>query len=202
MKLATDPDYRQSSAARIMERMGQGPIFVDTLAASEAFGDLIETAYDELATVGQSKFRGNPTPVRTTMSADVEQIALMDPAAAARQVLRRSPADPAARHTIGRELLAAGRSQRAATYLLGALQGEEGKAGLWLDVARALQASGQLGDALQALEAGLQIDQTLLEGWVLFAEIAHTLGSAEIAREAASVARQLAPDDTRVLAFL
>jgi predicted Zn-dependent protease len=99
-------------------------------------------------------------------------------------------------------LLAAGRSQRAATYLLAALQGEESNAELWLDVARALKADGQLGEALQALEAGLKIDQTLLEGWVLFAEIAHALGSAEIAREAAGVAHQLAPDDIRVLAFL
>ncbi len=203
VKLATDAAQRQMSASRIQEKMERAPLFLDPLAASEAFGDLIETAYDELAAVGREAFRANPAPLCVTSgSGDAGEKISSDPVAAARQLLRSAPANPAARHRVGKALLETGRTQRAVTYLLAALQGEETKADLWLDVARALQADGQLGEALQALEAGLKIDQTLLEGWVLFAELAHALGSVDIAREAAGVARQLAPDDTRVLAYL
>lgn len=202
-KLAKDAGYRAASAAAVAARMERTPLFLDMLAAGEAFGDVIEKAYDELVAVGPEKFRANRTPVMaaTAPTTDSGEI-LTDEVAHAREVLRRSPADADARHVIGRSLLEAGRAGRAATYLLGALQGEEAKADLWLDVARALQADGKLNEALQALEAGLRLDQSKLEGWVLFADIAHTLGSADIAREAAGVARQLAPDDDRVLAYL
>ena len=37
------------------------------------------------------------------------------------------------------------------------------------------------------LEAGLNLDQSQVEGWVMFAEVAHELGSSDIAREAAGV---------------
>ena len=202
LKLAADPVHRQLSSTRIVQRMENAPLFLDALASSEAFGDVIETAYDELAAVGRAAFRSNSTPIMASSSAATGEKGTQNALSAARQILRTTPANAAARHEIGRALLAAGNTRRATTYLLGALQGEEAKAELWLDVARALQANGELGEALQALEAGLKIDQSLLEGWVLFAEIAHTLGSAEIAREAAGVARQLAPDDERVLPYL
>jgi predicted O-linked N-acetylglucosamine transferase (SPINDLY family) len=202
-RLARDATGRAALKARITEAMDRTPVFLDPLAASDATGDLLEAAYDELTAVGREMFRANRTPLQaTSASADAAEASSSDPAAAAGEILRRAPADPKARHQLGRTLLAAGRTQRAATYLLAALQGEENNAELWLDVARALQADGKLDEALTALEAGLKIDQNLLEGWVLFAELAHTLGSTEIAREAAGVAQRLAPGDTRVMAFL
>jgi protein O-GlcNAc transferase len=205
LKVATDPVHREACRNRIREKMENSPLFLDPLAASEAFGDVIEKAYDELVAVGPVAFRASREPLLAAAGASAEfsdsRLGL-DDVGAAREKLRSAPADPVARHVIGRSLLNAGHTKRAVTYLLAALQGEEKNAGLWLDVARALKADGQLGEALQALEAGLKIDQTLLEGWVLFAELAHTLGSAEIAREAAGVARQLAPEDDRVLAYI
>jgi protein O-GlcNAc transferase len=203
VKLAADVNYRKDICARISGKMEEGPIFLDSLAASEAFGDLIERAFDDIVDVGQAPFRANRTPLVATVSPRVESVNVApDALARAQATLRAFPSDASARHQVGRSLLEAGRTQRAVTYLLAALQSKESKAELWLDVARALKADGQLGEALQALEAGLKIDQTLLEGWVLFAELAHTLGSAEIAREAAGVARQLAPADDRVVAYL
>lgn len=198
-KLATDAALRAECGAAIRSRMDRGPVFLDSLAASEAFGDLIETAYDELAEVGREAFRAAREPLVAAPARATEEL---DEVAIARATLRRCPADAGARHVLGRALLEAGRSNRAVAYLLGALQGEEAKAEVWLDTARALKADGQLNEALQALEAGLRLDQSALEGWVLFAELAHTLGSTEIAREAAGVAQQLAPGDTRVLAYL
>ena len=203
-RLATDPDHRRLYSRRIREQMERTPLFLDPLGASEVFGDVLEAAYDELAAVGRPAFRANRTPICAAAAAPAgtAPINAADSMALARAVLRKSPADPAARHVLGRALLDAGRPERAVTYLLAALQGEETKADLWLDVARALRANGQLNEALQALEAGLKVDQMQVEGWVMFAEVAHELGSADIAREAAGVVRQLAPDDTRVIPFL
>lgn len=202
VKLATDATWRQTLGTRIGEKMERTPLFLDSLAASEAFGDLVETAYDELAALGREAFRTNRTPLQVAAEESNGETEAADLMTMGRARLRRSPADAIARHRVGRALLEAGRTQRAVTYLLGALQGEEARPELWLDVARALKADGQLSEAVQALEAGLKLDQTLLEGWVLFAELAYALGSMDIAREAAGVARQLAPDDTRVLPYL
>lgn len=206
IKLATDPAHREAYRARIREKMERAPLFLDQLATSDAFGDVIEKAYDELTKVGRAAFRANREPVMccaadAASTAERGRIA-MDDVAGARERLRHAPTDPVARHVLGRALLEAGQAARATKYLLGALQGEESNPELWLDVARALSAEGKLGEALQALEAGLRIDQTALEGWVLFAQIAHQLGSVDIAREAAGVVKQLAPDDTRVTSYL
>ncbi len=202
VKLATDPAHREANRVRIREKMERAPLFLDPLAASEAFGDILETAYDELAAVGRKAFRANPTPLRAAPPSGLAPNSSSDPLARAREILRGAPGDPKARHILGRALLDAGRSSRAVAYLLAALQGEEAKADLWLDVARALRADGQLSEALQALEAGLRLDHLMLEGWVMFAEVANQLGSVEIAREAAGVAHQLAPEDKRLLAYL
>ena len=103
---------------------------------------------------------------------------------------------------MGRALLKNGRPGRATAYLLSVLQGEEAQADRWLDVARAFQADGQMQPAIAALEAGLGVDPQSLEGWLLYAELAQAIGSADIAQEAAGVARRLAPDDPRANAYL
>ncbi len=197
LRLARDAAQRQKTAEAIQAKMGRAPLFLDVLAASEAFGDLIETAYDERVTRGAEAFRALRVPIQATGDETSS-----DELARARAMLCRNPADAAARRVIGRALLEAGRAARATTYLLSALEGQESSAEHWIDAARALKAERKFSEALQATEAGLRLDQTALEGWVLFAQIAHELGSAEIAREAAGVARQLAPEDTRVAAYL
>jgi glycosyltransferase involved in cell wall biosynthesis len=193
-KLATDQTFRHAQRVRIKEKMERTPLFLDPLAASDAFGDVLEKAYDELAKVGHAAFRANRQPLLAgsgaSAGADVAPLAI-DDVGGARERLRDEPTNPVARHIVGRSLLEAGKNARAVTYLLAALQGEESNPQLWLDVARALAADGKLGEALQALEAGLKIDQTLLEGWKLFAALAEQLGSTEIANEARSVVAHL-----------
>ncbi|MBM3852132.1 MAG: tetratricopeptide repeat protein [Verrucomicrobia bacterium] len=192
-RLANESDYRESCAGVIRARMGRTPVFLDPLAASEAFGDLIETAYDELVEVGREAFRARREPIRAMGKARTEsEGTLVADMTRAREILAASPADPHARHAVGRALVDSGRPARAVTYLLGALQADEGNGRLWIDVARALQANGQLREALQALEAGLRIDQTMREGWTLYAGVARTLGAWQLAQEAEEVARQMA----------
>ncbi|HYD83079.1 MAG TPA: hypothetical protein VEA63_03480, partial [Opitutus sp.] len=49
VKLAKDATLLETCRARIRERMERTPLFLDPLAASDAFGDVLEKAYDELA---------------------------------------------------------------------------------------------------------------------------------------------------------
>jgi len=203
VKLATDAGHREGFGARIRERMERTPVFLDPLAASEAFGDLVETAYDELVAVGRAAFRANPAPLRTAPATLVGTgEAPAGVAALACETLRVAPANPAARHAHGRALLDAGRAGRAVSYLLAALQGQENKAGLWLDLAAALRAEGQVNQAIEALEAGLRVDDKQLEGWLMLAELAHAIGATDLARDAAVIAQKLAPTDARAAVYL
>lgn len=117
-------------------------------------------------------------------------------------MLRVQPNHPRARQVLGRSLLAEGRTDRALTYLLAAVQGRENDAGLWLDIASALRANQQPAEAIQALEAGLRLDDTLVEGWLMLADLARAVGLTDLMREAAEVAQKLAPTDPRIAAFL
>lgn len=172
LRLAEDASARAELSARIKSAMGRTPVFMDTLAASDAFGALVETAYDEVVERGLKAFRADPAPLRAR-----ELVAL----------------DLASRRALGNRLLSEGRADRAVVYLLAALQHDDGTPGLWLDVARALRANGQHNEALQALEAALRMDEGLDDGWALMAEIAEMQGNHELAAEARSCIGRAAP---------
>ncbi len=203
VKLATDATERAAVRERLQTRMERMPIFLDALAASEAMGDLLEVAFDELTLVGRKAFRANLVPLQAALtSANARDKASSDPVAQARAVLRSAPADATARHVLGCALHAAGRSSRAVCYLLAAIQKVENNPDLWLDLAQALRADGRTSEAIQALEASLRMDQDQLEGWLMLAELAQAIGVTDLAREAAGVAQRLAPDDTRANVYL
>lgn len=179
--LATDPARRAALGADLRARMERMPLFLDTLAASDAFGSLLEAAYDELATVGRAVFRRHRTPVVAAGAAD--------------------PASPEERHELGRQLLTLGRADRALPYLLAAVQHRGDDAALWHDLARAFQATQQLPQALQAAEACLKLDAGNVECWLFVAELAAAAGHAEFYAEARATLRELAPGDPRVEAL-
>jgi predicted O-linked N-acetylglucosamine transferase (SPINDLY family) len=193
--LVRDAVRRQACVESIRARMERVPVFLDPLAASDAFGDLIETAYDELSLGGREAFRANREPLRASGAENPNPANEIE----ARDVLRVDPSHSRARHVLGIALRAAGRTDRAVAYLLAAVQGEERNAALWLDLALALRANNQVMEAIQALEAGLRLDDTLLEGWVMLAELAQAVGATDLAREAGGVAHKLAPSDPRTL---
>ncbi|MCU0793103.1 MAG: glycosyltransferase [Opitutaceae bacterium] len=168
VRLASNPAARAALADHIRSSMALTPIFLDSLAASDAFGALIETAYDEIASIGHRAFRETPAPLRARVPA---ALTILD---------RRAEAA---------RLLASGRSGRACELLLAALQqAPEADASLWLEVARALRADSRHNEALQALEAALRFDEHLVEGWALLAEIAESQGNHDLATEARALA--------------
>lgn len=211
-QLATDPAHRARVAQRIQEAMADSPLFLDPLAASDAFGALMESAYDLLAEIGPRRFRRDRTPIRAAAE-PVDVGAALDAARAAlpmfdydgalqatRSVFLAQPHHPAARREHARALLGLGLAQRAATYFLSSLQGAEDDPSLWFDCARALHDAGDTAQALSALEASLRLDAHNLEAWIMMADLAAAIGSDDIAEEARSVARQLDPEDPRLIA--
>jgi glycosyltransferase involved in cell wall biosynthesis len=206
-RLATDAAARDAVKTRITDAMGRAPVFLDPLAASDAFGAVLETAYDELLAVGRAAFRSRRTPIRATgpddpMMAVHEGVARLEgddlsgAAAAAQRVLGSFPAFPAARHLLAAVLLRRGRAVRAVDYLLGAVQHVDGDAPLWHDLAVALQESGRTSQALQALETSLRIDSNRREGWKMFAELARLAGNADLEQQALQVLGTISPDET------
>ncbi|HVU23664.1 MAG TPA: glycosyltransferase [Opitutus sp.] len=210
-RLAGDAAWRAALKTAIDDRMGRAPVFLDPLAASEAFGALLETAFDELVTAGRAEFRRRREPVRVAAPADpaaaldaaVEKFAageMDDAAAPARAVLGADPANATARQLLGAVLLRTGRAVRAVDYFLGALQQHGHAAPLWHDLAAALAESGRPAQAAQALETSLRLDGSRLDGWLLLAELARGAGNDGLGREAITMAQRLAPDDPRVQA--
>ena len=178
--LAADASGRQEIGRRLQARMDRMPVFLDSLAASDAFGALLETAYDELATRGRAAFRRTQIPI---------------------QAPARQEVSAQLRHQLGRQLLTLGRADRALVYLTAAVQHVDHDADLWHDLSRAFQAARQMPQALQAAEACLRIDGKHLDGWLLIAELAREGGHTAFYEEARATVRELAPDDPRVAAL-
>jgi predicted O-linked N-acetylglucosamine transferase (SPINDLY family) len=198
--LANDLGRRQEIAARIREAMERSPVFLDTLAYSDACGDLLEAAYDQLFMLGRAAYRKDRTPLvaAETIPAVMTGGAVAD----ARLGLRAQPADPAARRALGNALLAEEKPARAVEYLLAAVQHDERNGALWFELSNALRRNGQNNQALEALEACLRVDEANVEAWFTFAQLARECGNLDLARQAAEVAQKLAPDDARLLTFL
>jgi glycosyltransferase involved in cell wall biosynthesis len=209
VRLATDSVWRAALRQRIVDQMARAPIFLDPLAASDAFGALMETAFDELVAVGREEFRKQRTPLLAAPVADAEVVlaegslllesgSVSLAATRAWQVLASAPNSPGARHLLGRCHLVEGRVARAIDYLLAAVQHAEGNAALWQDLAVALRRAERFPEALQALEAGVRIDPKRVESWLLFGAWSIELGHGEMAGEIAKILQQLAPGDARV----
>ena len=170
VRLATDARLRTGLRTRILAAMERLPLFLDPLAASDGFGALLELAYDELAERGRTAFRRDPAPITAP---DV--------------------ASPGIRHERGRELLAAGDPARAADCFLGAVQHDEGNAVLWCELADALRRTHRIEEAVQCLQTSLRLDPRDAAAWRLLADLARSLGHAELHAEATRVLQQLAP---------
>jgi protein O-GlcNAc transferase len=212
-RLAADPVLRKNLGERIRAKMDAQPIFLDSLAASDACGDLLTTAYDELCRVGRKVFRETRTPLtaaacaasETALAAGETALGVGDLATAAQQartVLRSSPAHPGARHLLGRTLLTEQNAGRAALYLLAALPHQTNNAALWFDVALALRGNNQTAQAIEAIEGCLRVDEGRVDAWLLLADLALAAGLPDMARDTAQVLLRLAKDDQRVVAFV
>lgn len=201
-RLALDDAVRASLRARISEAMSGQPLFLDPLAASDAFGELLITAYDELQSAGPAEFRKLRATIRVPVPPDADELLRRGAAEAeagrlaaaadyAWRVLGPEPARPEARQLLGRIFLGKGNAARAADYFLAAIQHSAPDAMLWYDLAEALQRGNRPAESVQALEASLKLDPACREAWQLFSELAFAAGNRELGEQAFATARDL-----------
>ncbi|MBC7368196.1 MAG: tetratricopeptide repeat protein [Undibacterium sp.] len=210
--LAADGARRTRIRGQINEAVEAGPDFLDTLAASDAFGALLETAYDELCALETCAFRAQREPLRCFSDDDAragiesaQNARLRDDMESAiheaRLALRADPVNADARALYGQLLATTGRPGRGVVYLLAAVQRRSGDAKVWLALAEALRADGQMNEAVQALESALRADEENVEGWLLLMDLAEGAGATDLATEALNALKRLAPGDPRVVAL-
>ena len=211
-RLATNPEELlgvQSQLRGLVERL---PICRDLLAASESLGFVLEDAYDDLHANGARIFRSgraiNAKPdgafaIEEALSEANEALVNCDHYAAleaARKIFRVAPAHSRARVIAGRASMGASQFARAVDYLLAAVQTSD-DAGTWFDLAVALYRNNQHQQAVQALETSLRLDASRADAWTMLVNLANEVGAHDIAREALTAFKQLAPFDPRVAAL-
>lgn len=213
MQLANDPALRKHYRERITQAMQHLPLFFDVLAASDAFGELLNIAFDELTAKGHDVFRRSGEPIIAKLSEDSSTVLatagyLADIGMVAESqsqimnILACEPANPLARQRMAKMLMSAGRYERAVEYLMSAVQSNSLGAECWRDLSTALHRSGNGPAAIQALETALRIDHKDVASWLMLSDLAWSSGHAEIYNDIYDMVQQLDPDDTRVKALL
>lgn len=211
-QLGGNREHREAVQAKIGHAMERVPVFLDTLAASDAFGGLALRAWDELADNGREVFRQsaepfcpwrNDDPAAAVAASDrLLEASLFDEAREqAELALAAQPASAAARQAMARALSARGNHARAADYLIAAVQAGGAAAALWRELAGVLQQAGNGQAAITALETSLRVDPSDVESWSMLGNLASQCGHAELLREVAEVMQKLAPDDPRTLSL-
>lgn len=202
--LAADAGARTALGQRLADALDGTPEFLDSLASADAFGALLETAYDELAALDRTAFRAERAGLRCFSAENLEEeldagfaaLANGDSAGAAFETnlaLRADPAQPRTRYLKAQVLLAEGKTARAIDYLMAALPHFGNDGGFWFTLAKALRQNGQLPQAIEALEACLRVGGQQPEPLRLLVELAHRAGATELAEEAQQCLDALAP---------
>lgn len=213
VELASEPARRSVLAKQISEVTAKGATFTDTLASSDAFGTLMETAFDELSALSPNEFRAAAEPVVCFATENLEEtletgFAALEQGDAesasfeAALAVRTAPANSRARLLRGRVLLTQGNAVRATDYLLAAVERDYARdPQAWLYLAQALRSSGRVPQAVEALQTCLRMDGANVEALLTTFELAEQAGGRDLADEVKLCLRQIAPDDPRVQAI-
>ena len=210
--LAGDADRRSECRARVKAAVAATPAFLDTLAASDALGALLVTAYDELASLGRVQFRQQREPLRCFGLDAVDESIATGLAAHARGdidtaafesalALRTDPANHRVRRLHGLVLHAQGDFSRAVDYLVAAVQDSRAEPAVWVALAKALRANRQIPQAIEALETCIRLAPRDVEPLLFLLDLAEGIGATDIARDVLQCLQDVAPDDARVLAM-
>lgn len=212
-RLIGHADERIALSGRIGAMMAASPAALDPLAAGDAFGDLIELAFDHIVDGGNIGF----VTAKSPLMVPPDSVALADrlqagaealvreeyyvAVAEARAALRAEPASAPARALLGRALLGIGIPRRATDYLLASVDAPGADGALWRDLALAFERSGRSAEAIQALETSLRLNPACPVAWVRMIEFAERGGAIELARDGLGMLTKIQPDHPEIAAL-
>ena len=209
VRLGRGAEERAKLRSELKVSIGNAESCGDPVAYADAVGALLEKAFDEAAANGRPGIPEGGAPITILLGTNLDELRVSveeqlrcgfapEAAASLAPAVAACPTDPVIRGLHRRVLMAEYRFDRAADSLLSTVERQSANADLWYQLGLALRGAGKRQDALQALEVALRLNHSNLEGWLTLGEMAREAGHAEMIREIATVAVQLAPDDPRV----
>jgi len=210
VRLGSDAQARTQLKDSFARALADPRHIYDPVCFSEAFGLLLEVIFDEALEKGPEQFRREKTPLSCVLGSDADTLAeeaeaLLEGACfdeAAQRVQRLLGVHPT--HQQGRTLhervlCLQSRFDRLAQSLLAQIARRPADAGLWFRLSSALDGQGNRSEALNAIENSLRLDNTNLEAWLCLATFASQAGNESMLKEIVAMAKQIAPEDPRVL---
>jgi predicted O-linked N-acetylglucosamine transferase (SPINDLY family) len=204
-RLAVTPELRGHVRAAQQQAFAANPARSDALATADALTALLEIAFDAHLAGGINRCApplkpdeavgGNDT-LAAEVEAGLERGDIAAALAGTHVLLAGDPCGVEARRLHAMVLRRLGRSERALTYALAALAGNEHLPARWLDVADLLRDLNRTGEAIEAYEAALKLDAGNGAIWHAVADLADSAGHAEFAAEARATAAVLTAGET------
>jgi len=181
----------------------------DPVAQGEAFGTLVTIAYDEIALVGKSQFRADPSVIAAPSGDDAAN--LLSEAAALLEsgrhhesglilakLLAGQPRNSQARELNWRRLSAQGRSAHAVDSVKSTVERAPQRPDLWLLLSEIYRGLGKRQEALQALETSLRLNTNSMEAWLSLISMADDSGDMNCIQDAIGAMDKLFPGHPRV----
>lgn len=200
-RLIQDITWRRSVTERIEHAAPAALARYDSFAISEAFGGLVEAAYDQVA-VSRKRFQSQRAVFTAEMPANVaaklEEAALLveigaltDAENRLRSLLRAPTETAQARRALAAVLGRQENHAEATDLLVSVVELVPADASAWMELGAAARKAGRNNLAVQALRTGVQFDPKRVESWKLLAEFAEELGNTELQAEIEGVLREL-----------
>jgi predicted O-linked N-acetylglucosamine transferase (SPINDLY family) len=206
VRLGNEESFRQHVIRNMTQSAPEVLARCDSFAMSDAFGRLLETAFDRVI---QSRrvWRNEVSLLRLEEPLDVtaaleEAAMFMDIGSAADAEVRlRSLLQSGSKGDIVRRRLAAalthqGQHAEAADLLISAVDLVPADASVWVELGQAARQAGRVQLAIQALQTAVKIDPKRVATWQTLAEIARDVGNEELLADINSILGQLEPPPT------
>jgi predicted O-linked N-acetylglucosamine transferase (SPINDLY family) len=206
--LSSDQDRAQVRDS-LAEALGKGMAIHDSLAASDAFGGLVEAAFDEICESGTEEFKSKREPFAAqagceanTSLKDIERMVAsgLDREALAHleKLLACQPLRLDLRRLAGQVLARSGMHKRSIAYQKAALRKTPRDAGGWFDLSRSLFRDDKVAEACRMLHQSIKLDPSQPEAWFFLGEVTINAKDEQGARSIIDVLRKLAPSDERL----
>jgi protein O-GlcNAc transferase len=206
--LASDHERGQLTKS-LAEARGEGMAIHDSLAASDAFGGLVEAAFDAVCQSGTKDFKAQREPfsvlgghVRSASLKDIEKMADCgldsEALASLENQLSGQPLRLDLRRLIGQVLARSGLHKRAIPYQKAALKKAPLDSRAWFDLSRSLFRDDRVAEACRALHQSIKLDPSQPDAWFFMGELTINAKDEPGARSIVEVLRTLAPSDDRL----